>query len=421
MTKGLFREEALENQRDRLEGEVFMAPSLLHQWTAILLTVWVIALFYWLSTSSYSTKENVFGWLESAEGIEYVFPERQGDIDGVVEKIYVKNGDYVEKGAPLFLIGTDKNLASGDVLSKKILEEYDKRKELIGKQMEGTKLIHQKGIELLKSRIKSFENSLKYLALRENALNGHHKLLSERVAKLESLEFDGHTSGQTVENDAIRKLEIEANIQALQGERIEIESQIQATNLQIVIDSESYENNLNSLRRELSEIKAVKSQFLGQQSYLIRAQKSGRVNSLQATEGVKPRRDKPLLSIVPPDSELLAYLLVPVKSIAFVKPGLKVNMRYDAFPYQRFGSFEGQIISISDSITLPGQLLQSPLENNIPVYLITAKIMEQKVNAFDEEFDLKPGMTFSSEIYLKDATVLELLFQPLMDLKEGWR
>ena len=78
----------------------------------------------------------------------------------------------------------------------------------------------------------------------------------------------------------------------------------------------------------------------------IRAAASGRVNALNAEAGQQVDPARLLLSIVPQDAELVVQLYVPSRAIGFIAPEDRVILRYQAYPYQKFGHAEGRILSI---------------------------------------------------------------------------
>ncbi|WP_299941116.1 ATP-binding cassette domain-containing protein [uncultured Microbulbifer sp.] len=66
--RGLFRQQAMEKQADRLHGEILPLPHLSHTIILSLLLAWVVVVVIWLAGSHYARKESVTGWLEPTEG-----------------------------------------------------------------------------------------------------------------------------------------------------------------------------------------------------------------------------------------------------------------------------------------------------------------------------------------------------------------
>lgn len=59
----LFRREAMEQQRNRVHGDVLVRPKLSHPLLLAACAVWTIAVAVWLLHTTYSPTERVPGWL----------------------------------------------------------------------------------------------------------------------------------------------------------------------------------------------------------------------------------------------------------------------------------------------------------------------------------------------------------------------
>src|SRR5512132_1634963 len=118
---------------------------------------------------------------------------------------------------------------------------------------------------------------------------------------------------------------------------------------------------------------------------VIPAPQDGTVTAIQAEPGGRADTTVPLLSIVPTGSKLEAQLFSPSRAIGFVRPGQRVRLRYQAFPYQKFGQYEGIVAFVSRSAISPGELTQqlagltSLYRANEPVYCITVSLAHQPV------------------------------------------
>ena len=63
-----------------------------------------------------------------------------------------------------------------------------------------------------------------------------------------------------------------------------------------------------------------------------------------------------IATIVPDGAELHARLFVPTRAIGRVHPGQAVAIRYEAFSYQKYGTFKGRIADVSNSVLLPQEV-----------------------------------------------------------------
>ena len=89
-----------------------------------------------------------------------------------------------------------------------------------------------------------------------------------------------------------------------------------------------------------------------------------------------------------------------------------MRLLYDAFPYQRFGSFAARVTSVSRVAIDPRQLA-APLEVEEPVYRIEVAPDAQTVAAFGEAQPLQPGMTLTANLILDRRSFLDWLLTPL--------
>ena len=95
------------------------------------------------------------------------------------------------------------------------------------------------------------------------------------------------------------------------------------------------------------------------------------------------------------------------KAVGFIRPGQRVLLRYQAYPYQKFGHYRGSIESVSRSALSPTEVptqlagLTSLLGTNEPIYRIVVRIERQSVNAYGVEQALQPGMQLESDVLLE--------------------
>ena len=99
--------------------------------------------------------------------------------------------------------------------------------------------------------------------------------------------------------------------------------------------------------------------------------------------------------------------------------GDEVLLRYQAFPYQKFGHHPGKIARISRSALGPADL-GAPTGNprsGEPLYRVTVALTRQDVLAYGQPEPLKPGMLLDAEILSERRSLVEWIFEPLYSLK----
>jgi len=155
-----------------------------------------------------------------------------------------------------------------------------------------------------------------------------------------------------------------------------------------------------------------RAQLDAERAYVLTAPVAGRVTAVQTAVGRTADSAIPLMVIVPEGSQLQADVYAPSRAIGFVSPGQEVRLLLDAFPYQRFGSSEGQIESIS-RVALDPRELDAPLKIDEPVYRLRVKLSRQHVEAYGERQSLQPGMTLTANIILDRRSFLGWVLEPL--------
>ena len=138
---------------------------------------------------------------------------------------------------------------------------------------------------------------------------------------------------------------------------------------------------------------------------------AGRVTAIQTGIGRTVGGAVPLMAIVPIGSPLRAELYAPSRAIGFIRKGQEVRLLYDAFPYQRFGSFVGKVDTVSRIVIGPGEL-DAPLKIEEPVYRVTATLKDQQLQAFGEVVPFQPGMTLTANIVLDRRSFWDWLMTP---------
>lgn len=418
MKKKLFRKQSIREKNNRLQGTVLVTPAVSHSVITGLLLIWTCLVLVWLLTSTFAKKEQVLGWIEPIEGVAHVYPRRGDDENGIVTKLFVKEGDLIEAGDLLLIISQERNLAEGVQLESLIHEEFVFRRKMLSQQMERSNEIFEGEQKNLKGSLVTAKKTLSYLVRKEDILTEHKSLLVDRSKNSKKLNQTGLVSSLSLENDAIEILKLEAEIAEVKKNQIDVAATIEKLETEFLIAPKKHANEVDFLAQQISEIKQNEARLFEEQSYVIKASRSGKISSLQAQVGLRADQSVPLLSIIPPDAKLIAHMLVPVKSVPFVAPGQNIRIRYDAFPYQKFGTYEGEVLTVTENLLLPEQLAKVPVPMHEPAYLVKAKIEKKSISAFKHAFQLKSGMTFSAEIKLDQRSLFEWVLEPVLSLKE---
>jgi membrane fusion protein len=179
-------------------------------------------------------------------------------------------------------------------------------------------------------------------------------------------------------------------------------------------------SQIDRLEQQKGELEQELLQNKAKQEIAINASIAGVITNIVPSQGDSVAADALLVTILPSGTRLHAQLLVPTRAIGFIAPGNRVVLRYDAFPFQRFGQYHGTVASVGRTVWTPGEKI-GPLTVRDPVYRIDVQLERQDVVSGVRTFPLRPGMLASADILLEKRTVFEWVFEPVLALRERLR
>lgn len=86
---------------------------------------------------------------------------------------------------------------------------------------------------------------------------------------------------------------------------------------------------------------------------------------------------------------------------------------YQAFPYQKFGTAEGTVRSVSRTVLAPDEVAIPGLDVQEPVFRVKVTLASDVVTAYGQDMPIQPGMTVSAGIVTDSRSLLEWLLDPI--------
>lgn len=412
----LFRKEAISHQNKRLAGAITLAQPLSIKLTVLILVSIAVAIVAFLFSAEYSRKETVRGFLMPNKGVIKSFAN-QG---GTIVKLWVKEGDEVLKGQSLATIIVQQNNSNGIDLSTQLAEQLNAQENLLIDEISQHQALKVQELSNLQAQNIALDNEK--LALEDQLALADEKLtlLSEQQLDLNQLNESGYVSN--LEKDRQQQALLEAKQEKQNIARLLLQQQNQLNQVDFNIQNipQQYTLRINNLKRQQADLQRQLAQVASNYKYTITASNNGVVTGVQVVEGEtlsqSKAQSKPLLHIIPEGSELIAELLLPTRSSGFIRVGNNTRLRFDAFPYQRFGFINSEISRIDQTLITQNEI-QLPIELQEPVYRLRAKLNKQQMQAFGKALDLKSGMLFEADIMLERRTLIEWLLEPIYSLK----
>jgi membrane fusion protein len=173
------------------------------------------------------------------------------------------------------------------------------------------------------------------------------------------------------------------------------------------------------VRRDLAALEQERIEMKADGAVAIATPVAGVVATQIVKAGQAVQQGQPLLAVLPGDGKLEAELLVPSRAAGFVAPGDRVLLRYQAYPWQKFGHQQGHVASVSRSALGPQELgaLMGSAGEGQSFYRVTVTLQQQAITAYGRAEALKPGMLVDADILGEKRRLAEWLFEPLYSLR----
>lgn len=404
----LFRREALAAAGAQPYGDPFgRAPV---GWTVVALFLILVtaAAAGFLVTAQYARKETTFGLLR-ADGGETRVVAQNG---GVVRALYVKDGNVVEKGQRLALISTEQVLSDGLALDQEILAGLEREEASVRARLAALTAGAPFDVAAMRADRRRLSEAHEAALAGIDNNDARLAIARQRLKGAEALSAQGYLPADLLRERQSDVLNLEAAVRQAESEAASTAAQISGIDARMAKLPHDLALSQAELAAQIANLAQTRAQIEGRKGYELLALKAGRVSALQASVGAAADPNKPLMTVTPADAALHAEIFVPSRAIGFIRPGQRVRLLYDAFPYQKFGPAWGVVRSISATVLSPQELnAATPLQE--PVYRVTAALDRQTMLAFGRAAPLQSGMALTADVILESRSFAEWLLEPL--------
>jgi membrane fusion protein len=411
----LFRPEAVKAQSQAWLGSIQLLRPLslrLLSATAIMAVV-VVGLF--LSKAEYTRKARVSGYLLPDLGVLRVSTAQAA----TVLTREVSEGQSVKAGDVLFVLSLDSANQTAEAIAKNLTAGQQSLQLSAEHQRQ---LAHTQQKTLLQRR-KGIARELALLKAEAGLQQERQALGDAALTRLEQLGRDQFISAAQVQAKREEVLGLRAQGQALERQRealLREQEAMLAEAQQLPLKEQVLQG---VIARDSAELNRLGLETEGRRRLVLRAPSDGVVATLQAEPGQSVNAGAVLASVLPAQAQMLAQLYAPSSAVGFVRPQQAVNLRYQAFPYQKFGSQSGQVLQVSRTPLTPAELallnLPAALSQGAqsePLYRITVGLDRQTVTAYGQEQALSAGMQLDADVLLERRSLIEWIFEPLLSL-----
>lgn len=404
----LFRSEVVAAKHERLHGNVNLVTPISWQVIGFLLVIALIISVSFLASANYTRVEVAAGTISLDNGVASIIPSRSG----VITEVLAKDGQQVTAGAQLARVRSEEELSSGSTAPDRIRAALREQDTSLASQ--GYLLM--RASEADRSRLRTQIAGARAESASLSTQIADQQRLVETAARqyseVQKIAASGFVSRRDIEEREAtvitRRQQLSQMQQALSAKQAQLgeaERAIVQSKANAQAQYAGTQSSRATLLRQIAENDLARG-------YLITTPVAGTVTAMTARIGQRASPDQALMLIVPERSRPTVELYVPTAAAGFISIGQAVRVAVDAFPYQRFGTIDARIVSVS-AAAVAKQGAAGPTS----VYLVTAALTRPTLRAYGREQRLLPGMTLSARIVTEQRTLLEWLFEPLFAVR----
>lgn len=374
-----------------------------------------------LTWGSYTKRSTVSGQLILDTGLVKVFVPQPG----IVLEKHVLEGQRVNKGDVLYVLSSERQSSRFGNTQEAISAQVEARKQSLRDELDKTKAMQVEEREALVKKISGLETELKKLDSQINVQKSRVALSVETRTRYEGLLRQDYISKEQLQQKQEELLDQRYRLQGQERDRISVSRELTALRYDLANLSIKQQKQLAQIEREITNAEQELTESEAKRRLVITAPEPGIATAVEAEIGQAVDTNKPLVSVVPTGASLQAHLYAPSKSVGFVKPGDTVLVRYQPYPYQKFGHAEGKVVSVSKTALPSNELanlgsLPSSVggtgNNNEPVYRVTVELAKQAINAYGKPQSLQAGMLLEADVLQDTRRLYEWVLEPLYSL-----
>ncbi|WP_366653898.1 HlyD family efflux transporter periplasmic adaptor subunit [Fodinicurvata sp. EGI_FJ10296] len=371
----------------------------------------VTALGTFFAFADYRPRSGAAGQLVTQDGTAKVFPEG----NGVVIETFVEDGSVVEAGDPLMVVSYQNSLDGGRRWGEAWLSEAENLIASLERERAMIERSLEAEINIAEQRMNALELGHDLLATELESLQEQLVNARERFAGRERLARQGILSQSALrtEEDELSALQSAVRVKEIEiarngAEQATLEHQLSQTQQELARAQVQIDREILTTRQLSIERRSQLTQTLA-------APIDGRVTTMLASVGSPVSAAAPVMTLLPLWSLLEAEVFVPAAAIGGVSLGQDVDIKFPSFPYQRYGTFDGEVTYISDTTLRPGDH-PATAEFQTAVYRLRIDIDEQNVITRDGVFPMLPGMGVEVDLVSQPLSVFDWVMKPIQDV-----
>ncbi|ELP2817492.1 HlyD family secretion protein [Salmonella enterica] len=417
----MFRQELLENRKMLWRGRALLLPGIPPLLVISVCILFLTVFITFVIMGSYTRRVNVSGEITTWPRPVNIY----SSVQGFIVKQFVTEGQEIRKGEPVYQIDVSRSTSSGVVSDnqRKDIENQIVRIANIISRLEDSKKATLQTLEKQKMQYQeAFERSTAIVRRAEEGII----IMKNNMNNYRTYQKKGLINKDQLTNQTALYYQQQNNLLSLSGQNEQNALQITSLESQIKIQAADFDNRIYQMELQRYELQKelINTDVNGE--VIIRALSDGKIDSLSVTVGQMVSAGDSLLQIIP-DKIKDHYLVVwaPNDAVPYINPGDRVNIRYEAFPAEKFGQFAATVLLVSKTPASSQEMLtyQGAPKNNqntsVPYYKIVVRPDLQEIRYDGKFLPIENGMKAQGTLFLEKRKIYQWMLSPFYDMKHS--
>jgi membrane fusion protein len=408
----LFRTEALEARGSSRHGSILLTGIGNTKAVAAIFLIFVICIFGFFYFMQTTRKVSAQGILIPSAGI-YPISSIQS---GIVKDILVREGQEIERGQIIAVLVKEQSNSLSRNTGDSLTELLKSRERNIAGEIRYASMQNEQQIAVLQKKSRDLVDEIGQVNNQIELQDKRIVLALENEKRYQNLAKQNFISSAQVQQQQIdsieqqqRRSELNRTIENLKRDLSNVKMEISQIKVQL-------ERDILVLERNKSQVSEQIAQNQAEQESFIRATRAGKVTAIVVSTGQLVGANEALATVIPNKSPLEAEVYVTSHAVGFINPGVRATLRYQAFPYQKFGVFNAVVMEVSSTSLRPDELRlprTAIVTGEQPLYRIKLKLSSSVITAYGREISLKSGMVLDASFQLDRRRLIDWILDPL--------
>ncbi|PRE60644.1 MFP transporter [Burkholderia multivorans] len=415
----LFRIEAQQAQRASALGEIVLIRPVSLKLLSIAAAAMAVGVVLFFAFGTYTRRTTVAGVVMPDAGLVKVYALQSG----IVVERNVKEGQRVTRGQTLYTVSTDLQSAAQGATQAALIDQARQRKASLLSEIDKTRSLQQDERDTVRAKIANLKGELARIDDQLAAQRLRTSIAADGAQRYRHLLAQDYISKDQAQQREADLLDQQSKLNGLLRERASTLQSLTEANNALAGLALKQQNELAQIDRNVIDVDRTLIESEAKRRIVVTAPETGVLTATIADVGQAVDTSRPLASVVPDGARWQAHLFVPSAAIGFVRVGEPVLIRYQAFPYQKFGQYRATVVSIARTALSAAELANDGGPAAVPgdgkdatYYRVSVALDAQHVRAYGAPQPLQAGMALQADILQERRRLYEWVLEPLYSL-----